>query len=287
MVKRILITLLCLSLIISVCAFVFFPLPGYVPVLMYHFLYPKSEVVPEASSLNVATEDFQKQMWFLKTFGFRPISLDEYYEIKTGLRKPQGREVVITFDDGHHSYLDRALPVLEQYQFKSVNFLVWKWLTGDQKDYIHLSEAKNLSGNPLVDLQSHTVNHPNLAQISLSEAKTEITQSKIDLENALGRKIKYLCYPEGSFTPEIMKLAEQAGYQLAFRTSLKFYKSYPETPYSIVRIKVSPKYNLFVFWWYVSGMGHYAKEIDHFFHRLTLAMTGGTLTPYKPSLTAT
>lgn len=286
-VKRFLISTISLVLIFFLLAFVFFPLPGYIPILMYHFIYPKSEINPGAPSLYVSTEAFERQMWFLKTFGYRVISMDEYYEIKAGKRKHRGKEVLITFDDGYRSYIERALPILEKYQLKSTNFLIWRHLIKDLKDYINLNEAKELSHNPLVALESHTITHPNLTKVSLSRAKDEITQSKDHLEKALKKEIKYFCYPEGSFNPDLMQLIQAASYRLAFRTSLKFSRSYsetrsyPETLYSVIRIKISHKYNLFVFWLFISGLAFYAKKIDHFFHQLTLSTLNGKLSAYK------
>lgn len=280
--KRFLISAISLVLIFFLSAFIFFPLPGYIPVLMYHYIYPQSELDPTASSLNVSTEAFERQMRFLKTFGYQVISIDEYYEIKTGKRKHRGKEVLITFDDGHRSYTERASPILERYQLKSTNFLIWRHLIKDMEDYIHLNEAKELSGHPLVALESHTITHPNLTEVSLSRAKDEITQSKDYLEKALKKEIKYFCYPGGSFNPDLMQLVQEAGYRLAFRTSLKFYRPYPETLYSVTRIKISHKYNLFVFWLFISGLDFYAKKIDHFFHQLTLRILNGKLNAYKP-----
>lgn len=281
--KRFLIWIISLILIIAISVFIFFPLPGNIPVLMYHFLYPKIDVVGGLSSLNVAIEEFEKQMWFLKIFGYRTISLDEYYEIKKGLRKPRGKEVLITFDDGHRTYLEHGLPILTRYGLKSAQFLVWKHLTGTwQHDYFDLAEAKELSQNPLVELGAHSMTHSSLTEIPLTSAKDEIIQSKDYLQKALGKEIKYFCYPRGAFNSDLVEIVRQAGYRLAFRTSLKF-GSYPETPYSVSRIKINPKYNLFVFWWYVSGLAHYVKKIDHFFHQLTLSFTNGKLNVYKPA----
>ena len=287
--RRIFFSALSVILIFFISAFVFSPLPGYVPILMYHYVYPKANIGPESSSLNVSIEAFEKQMWFLKTFGYRTISMDEYYEIKTGKRKPRGKEVLITFDDGHRTYLTKAMPILERYQLKSTGFLVWRLLLKGGTDYINLNEVKNLSRNPLIDFQSHTMTHPNLTKVSLSRAKDEIFQSKEYLEKALGKEIKYFCYPEGSFNPDTAQLVQEAGYKMAFRTSLKYYKSYPEIPFAVVRIKISPKYNLFVFWLSVSGLAYYAKQIGNFYVyakragiQLTLNFPNGKLNTYKP-----
>ncbi len=279
--KKIFLISVFIILIMGAFIFVLLPLPGRIPILMYHYIFPKEEI--GTSSLNVSINDFQKQMWFLKTFGFRTISLDEFYAIKTGKEKARGKEVVVTFDDGHYTYLKYALPIMERYQIQSVNFLIWDHLTRAWHDDISLEEAKHLTNHPLVIFGSHTLSHPTLREVSLEQARTEIFLSKEKLEEAFNKKVDYFCYPGGSFTPEISEIVRKAGYRLAFRTAFKYYKAYPETLYSLSRIKVSPKQNLFVFWLNISGIIAYAKEIDAFFHQLTGPKLNGKLNIYEPA----
>ena len=83
----------CLIIIILAAAlsslvFFLFPLPGTIPVLMYHFID-----TPERSAVEknvVSLESFKKQMDFLARFGYRVISLDDYYAIRKGEKKPLG-----------------------------------------------------------------------------------------------------------------------------------------------------------------------------------------------------
>ena len=49
------------------------------------------------------------------------------------------------------------------------------------------------------EIGAHTVNHPHLAQIPPAEAKTEIEDSKIYLEEILGKKIVMFTYPFGEY----------------------------------------------------------------------------------------
>ena len=273
------------ALFLSTLIFVSLPLPGHIPILMYHYVFPKEEL--GTSSLNVSIDDFQKQMWFLKMFGFKTISLDDLYAIKTGKQKPRGREVVITFDDGHFTYLKYALPIMERYQIQSVNFLIWDHLKRAWHDDISLEDAKRLVHHPLVALESHSLTHPDLREVSAKQARTEIFLSKKNLEKALGKTIDYFCYPKGSFNPEIEDMVKAAGYKLAFRTSFKYYKAYPETLYSLGRIKAPPRQGLFVFWLNVSGIITYAKEIDAFFHQLTGRKVNDKLNVYEPAYKTT
>ncbi len=238
-----------------------------IPVLMYHFILPDAEVVTGKSSLNVSITNFERQMKLLKS-KFRPISVDEYDAIQTGASQPKGREVLVTFDDGHRSYLQYALPILERYQIPSVNFLIWEHMNDKfWKDYMTLEEVKQISNHPLVTFGSHTISHPNLKEISKEEAWIEIKESKIKLEEFWGRPVHYFCYPGGSFNEEIIKLVQQAEYRLAFRTSLK--PGYPVTLYSISRVKVRDKDNLLAFWVHAAGFTGMVRSAGVYLRELT------------------
>ena len=279
-----------LFLAIPALLFVVLPSKGHIPVLMYHLILPESRV-GATGSLNVSVSDFERQMWFLKTFGFRSISLDEFYAIKSGEAKAHGKEVLISFDDGNKSYAEFALPILERYQIKSANFLIWDHLLRRWQDDLSLEDAKHLVNHPLITFGSHTLSHPNLSEISQNQARAEIIKSKENLEKALGRNIYYFSYPSGFFNQEIVKLVEEAGYRLAFTTARKRLMGEPETFYSMTRIKVGPRTHLFIFWLYVSGLMDYAKQVDHFFqrflHRLTAPVSSGKLNVYEPGYKTT
>ena len=263
----------------AILVFFSLPLKGHIPVLMYHFIVPESEA--GNTSLLLGVKKFHMQMWFLKTFGFRLISLDEFYAIKTGDQKPRGREVVVTFDDGDETYLYNALPILERYQIPSVNFVVWDYMEKEEQKSINLQELKQLSQYPLVTIGSQDLSNPNLREVSREQARAEIFLSKEKLEKALNRRIDYFAYPIGSFDESIMALVQEAGYRLAFRTRMKYLTGYPETMYSLARIKAHPKHNLFVFWLYVSGFDSYAKRIEASFLRLTGYHGNDKLAPYQ------
>lgn len=261
--------------------FYFLPPKGYIPVLMYHFVVPKDRVGP--TSLDVSVEHFERQMWFLRTFGFRLVSVDEFYEIKTGKAKPKGKEVLVTFDDGNETYWQYALPVLERYRIPSVNFLVWDSLVQKEHGSMSLEEAKQFSEHPLVTFGSHSLTHPNLAEIPLDQAKAEIIDSRRNLEEALGRPVHYFTYPGGFLNDRVVELVREGGYRLGFTTSKRRLQGKPESLYSVTRIKVHPQHNLFIFWSYLAGLVDFGKGVDSFFHQLTVDKQNDKLNVYEPA----
>jgi len=109
-------------LVAALIAFILLPLPGQIPVLMYHFI---GDAEHAAKSKNyVLTQSFENQMKFLKNCGYRVLSMDEYYATLTGQRESEGREIVITFDDGYIDNYECAFPVLKSLGFKATIFCI-------------------------------------------------------------------------------------------------------------------------------------------------------------------
>ena len=236
-----------------------FPLKGTIPVLMYHYLDDQQSA--EKNLIN--PKSFESQMNFLKMFGYRVISMDEYDEIQMGRRQPKGREVVITFDDGHESFFTYAYPVLKKYHFPVIMFMI----SGKLKSEEYLSEAQvkqMFQEDPLFMIGAHTQTHPHLPEISLEEAKKEILGSKQDLEQIFGRPIFYFAYPHGEFNSELLKLVQEAGYRRAFTTSFKKLKNLEENQYAMTRLKITRSSdNPIAFWFKLSGLYTAFKYYRH------------------------
>lgn len=83
-------------------------------------------------------------------------------------------------------------------------------------------QVRNLSANG-IDIGAHTLTHPILAKLSLSEAKKEIEEPKGILEKLTGKQVTSFAYPNGR--PEIdyqikdRDLTELAGYKYAVSTN--------------------------------------------------------------------
>lgn len=254
------ITGLLIFLLTALILFVTLPLPGTIPVLMYHMVGTEQD----ASELEnfISTKSLDRQMHFLKRFGYHVITLDHYDAIQTGQIKPRGREVLITFDDGDFTFGKYAVPVLEKYQFPVAMFLISDFIkTGD---YGSMSIETILSLQkkyPWINFQSHTKTHPHLKEISEEQIKIELEDSKKDLEQLLGKSADYFAYPFGELDERSLKAVENAGYKMAFTTSYKRLGGIPETRYSRTRLKMQEHSgNPFIFWGYISGIYQNIKK---------------------------
>lgn len=134
---------------------------------------------------------FEKQLQFLNENGYKTLMADELYERRIDKNyKNNGKEIVITFDDGRASEWTVAYPLLKKYDHKIISFILpglMKEGEGvgatiddvvSEQDKIDLSnrdfsneplcnwrEVKVMHESGLVDFQSHGMNH---ALISIS-----------------------------------------------------------------------------------------------------------------------
>jgi hypothetical protein len=69
-----------------------------------------------------------------------------------------------------------------------------------------------------VVVESHTTNHLKLGRLHANSIKEELESSKSQLESALGRPIRAICYPQGSFNDQVISFAAQVGYEVGFTT---------------------------------------------------------------------
>ncbi len=247
--------------------FASFPLPGVIPVLMYHYVGSVKDAGQAGNY--ISRESFEWQLAFLKKFGYRVISLEDYEAILTGKRKPRGRELVITFDDGDISFETEAVPILERYNFPVTMFLISDriklgWPGSMTKESIEALRQKY----PWLELEGHTKTHAHLSEISDTQLEDELVTSKKDLENLLNKPIRYLAYPFGQFDERCLKVVQKAGYHLAFTTSHKKLGRFQEGPLSMTRIKINRVSDPpIVFWYHISGLHQIIKSAVHGFYQ--------------------
>jgi peptidoglycan/xylan/chitin deacetylase (PgdA/CDA1 family) len=74
-----------------------------------------------------------------------------------------------------------------------------------------------------VTIGAHTLSHPNLAQVSVEEARREILESKKKIEEELGEPVEHFSYPHPALNPqwsaETKEVTREAGFKSAVLTS--------------------------------------------------------------------
>lgn len=150
------------------------------PVLVYHDLVRG----PVTSVYSVSEAGFRGQIAFLKKQGYTPISLQHYAAAAAGQKMLPARPVMLTFDDGLRSFLDIALPVLDEYDYPAVLSVTTAWLDGRDvpEEYrgrlLTADMLRAVSRSPRVEIVSHSDNlhHSVPANPHGSKAEAAITR---------------------------------------------------------------------------------------------------------------
>lgn len=90
-----------------------------------------------------------------------------------------------------------------------------------RRDGLNWEEVKQLHGNSLVTIGSHTKSHQVLAGLSDEEARIEIIGGKSELEGILDAKVHHFAYPFGGpreFSQRDVGLVEESGFRTAVTT---------------------------------------------------------------------
>lgn len=194
-------------------------LEGYqtVPVLSYHkFSNDKRD------KMTVTTEDFEKQMRFLKDNGYSVITMDQLFDFLEFSTQIPKKSVVITIDDGWRSAYEFAFPILKKYGYPATLFIYTDLITGSKKT-LNWDMIREMSENGL-DIQCHTKTHRNLTEIGKGEPfseyfKTivkELTDSARIIKAKVNRECRYLAYPYGETNSLVNALLKKHGYRGGF-----------------------------------------------------------------------
>ena len=91
------------------------------------------------------------------------------------------------------------------------------------REAVTFDELKEMSQHPLINIQSHTYNHPILTNVNDRQLEFELLESKKFLSTLLGKDIDTFSYPNGSFGIREEK-AVSKHYKCGYTTEEKFVK---------------------------------------------------------------
>jgi len=228
-------------------------------ILAYH-----SVSLDRTDSLSVKVLNFEKQLAWLHGKGYRSITLADFTAKKY---KKKERIVIITFDDGYQDNYTHAFQILKKYGYTATVFLVSNYVNTDHIFYWDIPKISTENSKSFFKLMtwehinemadyglefgSHTCTHPELTKVSVSQCWQEINQSRIDLQNKLGRDVLSFSYPRGNLNFETIEMVNKAGYSCAVvspprwgiplnRHTLRRVGIYNENSFRIFRLKIRP-----------------------------------------------
>ncbi|WP_066456311.1 polysaccharide deacetylase family protein [Castellaniella caeni] len=216
-----------------------------VPVLMYH------HVRPGGGMITTTPEHFEDQLRWLARRGYTALSTAEFIRHVRHGGAPR-RSVLITFDDGYLDNWVYAAPLLRRYHMRATIFLVTGWVgqgpvrpclggpdplpeTPEHREcerriaqgradeaILRWSEVRALQDQGTVEFHSHTHTHTRWdlldADNKNAHMRDELAQSRACLREQLGEVSDQLCWPQGYFDADYVRIAHEAGFQHLYTT---------------------------------------------------------------------
>lgn len=215
------------------------PMPGAhrgprerVPILMYHVMNapPPGTAQPQ---LWVSRPDFEAQTQWLADHGYHGVTLQQVWDAWHHGGELPSRPIVISFDDGYHSQLSNAMPILRAHGWPGVLNLQINQTRLDLKP----DEVRRLMKAGW-EIDAHTYTHPDLTTVDAARLRHEIADARAELRRTFGAPVNFFCYPAGRFDSRVVDVVRAAGF-LGATTTNPGLAGPGQSPYELRRIRIN------------------------------------------------
>lgn len=263
---------------------IFLYLFGYVfrskgiPVLVYH------SIDDSGSLLSVAPDIFLAQMQYLRDHGYRSMTLGALCRLLREGRPLPSKTVVISFDDGFRNNYEVAFPVLMKLGFTATLFPVTGCISGSMNwdktpdvpnlQLLRWEEIREMADKGL-EIGAHSLTHRNLCKVSGGAARSEIVDSRSEIESKILRQVGVFAFPYGVSSDAVEEIVREAGFLGAVTMGFGKVKG-GDDPLRLKRLNVT-------------GISHVGPMAKMLFFKCCLFGTAGwymALKDYLPSLVA-
>lgn len=204
-------------------------------VLNYH------NITKQGNTFTRSPEQFRADMEFLKTNGFNPVTPVLYLSYLEGKGNLPDKPVLITFDDGLNGVYLNAYPVLKEYGYSAILFIIVSRI-GQNLDYLNWKQLSDMQSSRIFSIESHTYNSHffvdnesgrHAALISklilpdgsieseeqyINRVTDDLQKSKTLIEDKLSKKVLFLAIPFGIGDPTITKISNNLGFKGIFNS---------------------------------------------------------------------
>jgi len=125
-------------------------------------------------------------------------------------------------------------------------------------------QLREMAESGLVEIGSHTVTHPILSGVSDDECWRELTTSRQQIEEAMGRPVDSFCYPNGKtedYRPSQVQQVREAGYKGAVAANAGLVTG-QANPYELPRLGVSGRDDALSVSKNLDGVEHYHSKLN-------------------------
>jgi peptidoglycan/xylan/chitin deacetylase (PgdA/CDA1 family) len=147
--------------------------------------------------------EFEAQMLAIRRAGLSGVSVSE------ALASP-GHSIAITFDDGCETDWLAAAPTLKRLGFGATFYVTFGHI--GQSGYLSPSQLRELSSADF-EIGCHSMTHSYLPDLDDERLRRELVDSKLRLEQTIGKAVEHFSCPGGRYDRRVVHLAREAGYR--------------------------------------------------------------------------
>jgi peptidoglycan/xylan/chitin deacetylase (PgdA/CDA1 family) len=198
-----------------------------VPVLVYHGVLGGNANETEGEATNVSLKTFWDQMRTLKESGWQTITMQDFYDFKTGKKNLPSKSFLLTFDDGRKESYYPADPILSALGFHAVMFVIDKYsLEENSNYYLTKDELVKMAKSKTWEIQSHgysshsnylinadgdvghffsnklwlpDANRNETTEEFIARTKDDLEKSKENLSQTFGKPVIAFAFPFGDY----------------------------------------------------------------------------------------
>ncbi len=258
----------CMALLfvaVALCSLGFCPTPVraqpapyriWVPVLIYHhvtWFRPTDDATERG--LTIQPPQFDAEIRYLATHHFHVLTAAQVVRSLLAHRPLPPHPVVLSFDDGYVDVYANVFRVLERYRMHATFFvcpgLLGKPLGPLKRGYLNWQELEDMSNHGM-DIEAHTLTHPDLTRVPAAQVRNEIYGSRHVLRARLHQSVRLFAYPYGDYNAYVLTTLHHAGFIAAFTTHEGYWLSSTQQ-LELPRVYVENTYTTAVFSDLVTG----------------------------------
>ncbi len=202
------------------------------PVLLYHHLVERNLSAPFIGNESVNIyEDFQNQMQYLHDNGYTTVTTAQLRGFLYNHMLLPPKCVMITFDDGYLSNAHYAYPILKQYGYSAIVFLVTSNMVSTDVSFeptkIQMLNWRTISDTmDVFEYGCHTHNlhyfENGKSLLVSSPVQTVIADTEASLKTHVTQAY---AYPYGLYSQKVINVLKSKNFDLAFTTDKGYAKA--------------------------------------------------------------
>lgn len=218
-----------------------------VPILMYHYISvppPDSDVYRQ--DLSVSPGNFRSQMAWLKENGYQTISLyDLIYALNLGWPPLPDKPIILTFDDGYVDNYKSAFPILQEFGYTGIFFILTDVTDRRQSGYMTWPMLQDMSQAGM-SIEVHGREHVEMVGRDHDWLVYHLLGPAQTIEANLGYQSRFLSYPAGRYDADVIAAAQAQGYWGAVTVASGTLQS-SAAPFELRRMRVRGEWSLATF----------------------------------------